>query len=370
MKKILILGQFQNTSNNFDGPGMRVCGVKKLFEESGFDVQLIGSSIKNRDDLSFKRSLSSFLLLDKRSRYIISYVVRNRFDLVHTLANFNGWFTGHIFIYFYKLWFGKLASIDIVDMNVSVQGTVLSSFFKRLDEYIVKDLCTKFIYDRVFVISTKLSHYYKLKKIETFLLPTITCNEMGRKDVWKNRQKTIDVNLLYVGYPFSVHSTNVAQFKDRIDLMVSAVLSSELLNMKLTIVGITAKEYLEKVPEHESLLASKKIEFLGSINRDGIHNSYKEADYFFLVRDKTAANDFGFPTKIVEALSNGLKIITTRTSDLDKYLTDTECIFVDYKVGEIEAKLNKLDKHYEKIETPIFFQASYYIKPLIRYLFK
>ena len=370
MKKILILGQFQNTENKFDGPGIRVCGVKKLFEESGFDVQLIGSSIKNRDDLSFKRSLSSFFLLDKRSRYIISHVVGNRFDLVHTLANFNGWFTGHLFIYFYKLWFGKLTSIDIVDMNVTVQGTILSAFFKHIDEYIVKDLCVKYIYDRVFVISTKISHYYKLKNIETFLLPTIACKEMVREDVGIEKQNTAEVNLLYVGYPFSVHSTNVAQFKDRIDLMVSAFLSSELLNVKLTIAGITAKEYLEKVPEHESLLPSQKIEFLGRINRDRVHASYMEADYFFLVRDNTAANEFGFPTKIVEALSNGLKVITTRTSDLDKYLTDTECIFVDYKVGKIEAELNKLDKHYKKIQPPIFFQSSYYTKSLIRYLFK
>lgn len=370
MKKLLIVGQFENSANNFDGPGIRVCGVKKAYGELGFDVHLIGSSIEDSDALLFRRSFSSFFLLDQRSKYIKDYIISNRFDVVHTFGNFNGWFTGHLFLYFYKLRFGKLIAIDIVDMLVTIQANIISRSFKTIDEYLVKNIFARFLYDKVLVISSKLEEFYKVRNVDSFILPTISCNEMIGHDRKVGKKDTAGINLLYVGYPFSDNSTDVSQFKDRIDLMVRAVSSTELVNIKLKIVGITAQQYLNKVPDHEDLVKNVNIEFVGNCSRDRVQKHYMEADYFLLVRDKTESNDFGFPTKVVEALSHGVKIITTRTSDLDKYLTDTECIFVGHHAEDIINRLSDIEKNYDKFEVPLCFQSRYYTTSLAEYINK
>lgn len=368
MKKLLIVGQFENSENNYDGPGIRVCGLNKVYREIGFDVHIIGSSIKNNETLIFRRTLSSFFLLDQRSKYIKNYIIRNQFDVVHAFGNFNGWFTAHLFLYFYKLRYGKLIVIDIVDMLITIQSNIISRSIKVIDEYLVKNIFARFFYDKVLVISSKLAEYYKARNVNTFILPTISCNEMIGQSFNFSKKDNTKINLLYVGYPFSNNSNNVSQFKDRIDLMILALSSSKLEDMNLKIVGITAQQYLNKVPEHFDKL--KNIEFLGNCSRDKVKKFYKEADYFFLIRDKTKSNDFGFPTKVVEALSNGLKVITTRTSDLDKYLSGMECIFAGPHIEDIINRLSNVEKKYKKFDIPIFFQSHNYSSSLLEYLYK
>ena len=74
-------------------------------------------------------------------------------------------------------------------MFVTIQANIISRSFKIIDEYLVKNIFARFLYDKVLVISSKLEEFYKVRNVDSFILPTISCNEMighdrkvGKKD--------------------------------------------------------------------------------------------------------------------------------------------------------------------------------------------
>ena len=69
---------------------------------------------------------------------------------------------------------------------------------------------------------------------------------------------------------------------------------------------------------------NSKVFFHGIVNNDDVIENLLESDYFILIRDKNKMTQAGFPSKITEAISHGIPVIVTDTSDLKEYIFNNE----------------------------------------------
>lgn len=62
--------------------------------------------------------------------------------------------------------------------------------------------------------------------------------------------------------------------------------------------------------------------FYGKKKIEAIKESMRSKDYSIFLREKVRATMAGFPTKVSESISCSVPVITTKTSDIDKYLSE------------------------------------------------
>jgi len=109
------------------------------------------------------------------------------------------------------------------------------------------------------------------------------------------------------------------------DVILPLIRALNLINkdrvlIELILVGVSCTEELLI----NSIIDSKLETFvinIGRIEMRDVSKYYKSSDFSILLRpDKKYAN-YGFPTKLVESLANGIPIIVNETSDIGKYIT-------------------------------------------------
>lgn len=168
--------------------------------------------------------------------------------------------------------------------------------------------------DALIVISTYLQNYYKDCKNVVLIPPLVDVSE----EKWINHyEKPKDVlKLCYAG-----------SLKDRLDVLVYA-LRKVKRPCKLDIVGITKEEFLKLYPEFEDI-SDKNIIFHGRISHLEVLKYIKQANYSCFFRDNNRVSNAGFPTKLVEALTCGTPVFTNRTSDIEKYMNNSNGILID-----------------------------------------
>jgi len=180
------------------------------------------------------------------------------------------------------------------------------SLFCALDTFyrmrIVNKKC-----DGIITVSSYLDRFYSHEnhiRVPFF----IDCKQLDLVDSFSNFNSQF-LNIIYSGAP--------GRNKDNIQEVVHGLKKS--LNydkMNIRIVGITMEEYLEMYPEDKWVKDDYQIIFLGRISRKDNLSLVKASDFFIFFRKSTRQNMAGFPTKFVEAVSLGVPIITTNTSDL------------------------------------------------------
>ena len=231
---------------------------------------------------------------------------------------------------------------DVVDWLNIDGGNLIFRIIKSFDTWLEKGVLN-YGADGLIVISNYLKQVYRNKNI--LIVPPLV--ESYETAFTKSNET---VKIVYAGNPFrkGIKVENPHKIKDRLDLTVEAIEQvSHTVKLRFDIYGITAEEYILAFPQHKDLIdLSKSIRFMGKRPMDEVQVAVHEADYTILLREKNRATMAGFPTKVVESLSQGTPVITTRTSDLEVYITEgRQGFFVDINsfdqlCGQLEAILS------------------------------
>ena len=211
----------------------------------------------------------------------------------------------------------------------------------RLDPwYRMKDRTNRKIIDKSFSVITitrYLNDYYSEKGIRTLRVPAL-CDSIGHiteKSHFNNK-----LTVFYGGLPGK---------KDLVGNLLEAALllnKNEQNRLRFILVGAT-REYLINVSGVKAGTVdgcSAFLELCGYVSRATVLDKMKTADFAFLARDASLRYaQAGFPSKVVEALSNATPILCNLSSDLGDYLVDGEnaIIAVNHKPEAIRDALRR-----------------------------
>lgn len=187
---------------------------------------------------------------------------------------------------------------------------------KGIDSFIRMRIIHKRI-DGIIVISKYLENYYsKVKK--TILIPPLVDLSEEKWSIPINIGKEKVINLIYAGSPGK---------KDSINLIINSLDNlKDKFNFSFNIIGISEVEYLGNYPEDVRVLENLKgkINFFGRLNHIDSLEHLANSNYSIFVRENNLPNRAGFPTKFVESVSCGTKVITNSSSNITDYLVEGE----------------------------------------------
>ena len=93
------------------------------------------------------------------------------------------------------------------------------------------------------------------------------------------------------------------------------------------------------------------------------------SDFSVVIRDKSVMTDFGFSSKIVESIALGTRVITTRTSDIEKYLNLGQAIYLEsYSDEAFEELLEAIVESYDTTDWINPFEPVNFLNDLNKFL--
>lgn len=330
-------------TGNFDEPecsaaGKRVFGNALILESIGYEVLMIGK--KQNGELNHRKQYTDHIAFESYPQYgqirfnrYLDYLTKRIGSKKPICIIRYGSPATSLFDYFLiRLAHrqGIKVIADVVDWLAADGRNVAFNCIKTVDTFLEKAVFNS-MSDGVIAISSYLEKYYTNKVDNVIIIPPVVSKY--RSNVAQNQE----IIVMYAGSPFRTGGKvkNIHKIKDRLDLAVTAF--SELykmgrINFQFRIFGITKEQYIQAFPDQKILLDSvnTSIEFFGKRPMNEIQNELSRADFSLLFREITRGTTAGFPTKVVESMSCGTPMITTKTSDLADYIDDGQNgFFVD-----------------------------------------
>lgn len=340
---IIYTGNF--SIENMNAAGKRVFANAFIMQNLGYHLVMVGTDSSDESSIDILRT----------------YSCKDGMDIYHYTNNL---FKKHRsnYIFFYKQ-FEKLLSIKKWDVKAIIcynspssspfMGKVIKYCHKNEIKYITDvadwlivdsnkpiyrilrqfDITLKNAYysnksDGVIAISTWLAGYYKKRVKNVIIVPPLQVNI--RESVTKGN---LVPKVVYAGVPFRRNAImrNPHKMKDRFDI------ACELLNdsknrgafFEFHVYGFTKDEMLYSLPRLKNVInnLSNNIVFHGMVPMEEVQNAVRNADYTILIRESNRMSNAGFPTKVSESISCGTPVITTKTSDIDKYADEKNGVF-------------------------------------------
>lgn len=324
MKKILIISTCKYP--NGDAGSVRQHSFAKLYQESGYNVTVIGMGActnfqnKQNDGVSylslrdaknsFAAKVKNYLLFKSRLKsFLKSYGDCEYIQVVDAPVN----------ALFYLKKYARKHNIRLIHDSVEWYSPEQFKNGKLAVSYIIKDKYnTKWIDKQfsVIAISTFLEAHFKSRGIKVVRIPVIMdisampCEKRTAED------KTV---FLYAGSPGK---------KDYIAEIIKgfAMLPQELLTRaELQLLGISKEQLTTLCGVEESAIGQlgSTLVCLGRVPREEVLNRLAATDFTVLLRSEIQRYaKAGFPTKAVESLATATPVITNITSDLWMYLKD------------------------------------------------
>lgn len=214
---------------------------------------------------------------------------------------------------------------DSMDWLNSRTGNLLFDFIKQLD--INFELC--FVNkkaDVIIAISEYLKRYYEKCGLETVVIPPIC----PYNSMISYNNKNDRISFIYAGVPCRLGRPlkRAEDAKDRLDLAIRLLYSihKKGYDYQFQVYGLSKEQYVVIYPEQNSMIeeltAFGKLSFMGYAKEDVVRKAVEVADFTILLRNTNRVTMAGFPTKIAESISLGTPVITTETSDINKYICD------------------------------------------------
>ena len=168
---------------------------------------------------------------------------------------------------------------------------------------------------KVFAISTLLEKHFSQRNITTIRIPVI----MDVQNTFCEKIQNETVQFLYAG---SIGG------KDQIEEFIEAIGMLEDQKRKkveFNILGITYENYVKSHKSIPDNILGVSVHFKGRVSRNVVQEYLKSTDFTVLLRPagERYANA-GFPTKVVESLTNNTPVLCNITSDLGLYLKNEE----------------------------------------------
>lgn len=233
--------------------------------------------------------------------------------------------------------------------------------------------------DGVIAISTWLRNYYKKKVDNVIVIPPV--NLKRKNNISSNSSKT---EIVYAGMPFRKGRVinNPSTMKDRLDLVCKllAYAKENGVDFLFHVYGFEREDFLQSLPylREDIELLGDSICFHGFAKMEDVQIAVSHADYTILIREKNRMTMAGFPTKVSESITCGTPVITTKTSDIKKYLPEGHGTFY-IDLNDIERSKKKIlyllaksseDRLRQKQECENIhaFDIESYIEPMRKFL--
>lgn len=224
----------------------------------------------------------------------ISYCKKHGIKLI---ADVSEWYENK-----FSLSFGKF--IRWIDTNL-----VMRNYLKKVDGLIS--------------ISKYLTKYYSknISKIAT-IPPLIDSSE----PIWSQKVDDADTSICRFVYAGTTNRT-----KDKLDTIIEAFSLVKDYQFLLDIYGVTEEQFYVAYPDKKRIMSdiSSKVRFYGYVSHNDSIKALLESDCSLIIRDSTRKNNAGFPTKFVEAVTSGIKIIATNVSDIALYKEKCDVLLMD-----------------------------------------
>lgn len=369
---IVYVGNFDKPTNN--APGKLVYGNAQLLKSLGYDVLLIGKTKESTteeecvfDSIVFK-SFPQFGMINtqKYLKWFDQYLSNKHINPILIIRY--GSPSLALFEYQLHLWCRRKRIplvTNVVDWLKADGNSIFFNVIKTVDTVLSKRIFNK-KGNGIIAISSFLFDYYRCFGENRIILPPLV-------DHYAEPVKSIDeIHICYAGQPFrkGIIVKDTSKIKDRLDLAVLGLGNVVKVHddVFFHIYGITKDEYLFAFPTHKKILdeTTNRILFYGYTPMEKIQHVISTMDYTILLRDRNRASMAGFPSKVVESVSCCTPVITTRTSDLEKYIQDgRNGFFVDISsldklTSDLKrvVSLNKEEKHQMKIR--LWEEKSFY----------
>lgn len=304
MKKILIIASCNYP--NKDANAVRQHTLAKLFNISGYETEVFilkdcNSELKEYEYVNYRYVKPCDLQNSINNAYLDDNLYAILLNDIGNVKLFKK-------IKEYAIAKDIILLHDAVEWYSKRQFT--SGFLSRT--YWRKEYLNRILIDnnfRVISISKYFERYFKKKNITTIRIPVIMdITEISPVHIEHNK-----MNIVYIGSPGTKKYN-----KDCVYQIFKGFnsLPMEMKNkVELNVVGIEKKEIEKKN-------MTNNIIFWGRLSREKALAVYQKADFSILLRPDARYTRAGFPTKIVESLTNGVPVITNITSDLSMYLKD------------------------------------------------
>ena len=248
--------------------------------------------------------------------------------------------------------------------------------FVNIDRYLANRILF-FTFDGIIVISKFLENHFIQKTIwgapKVIRIPPLIGQEPRLKKIHFGKGFR-PIKLIYAG--------EIGKNKDRLEEFLDAYLDF-IQNSKLfhiTLIGENHNE-LQKIRSYRTL-KDKFPSSLKIINRritlEEVRDKVAESHFVVFFREKNLISIAGFPTKFVEALSQGTPVITNDVGDIINFIEDGENSFIsNNKKEEIKSKLAMIasleaNKYMQisqnAFHTSLQFNYTKYKKPLYKFL--
>ena len=222
-------------------------------------------------------------------------------------------------------------AVDIMDFFVD-NGSIVSKIKKIDCDIRIKHFYPK-IERRIYICSS----YLQLlgEGFHTAIIPGVTW-ENGNL----NNRTSSKIRLSFLGQPGAKCE------KEKIDWVIKGIFELGLSDKyDVWLAGFKKEELEDNNPELVPFI-SECIHFCGRLSKEECSDLLNNSDFSLVIRPDTTLSRYGFSTKIGEALSHGVPILATDTSDNKQYIKDGYNGFVcgcSYKeVKQLLLKVSKL----------------------------
>jgi len=323
-KRILYVGGFQLPDIN--AAAHRVLGIGKSLRDAGYIVEYLDVSDRYTDStLSSAWECQGFTVYSQRHSSTMLQRIRYSTYPLHPIEVLNkhqDWFAviaynfPAVALYVLRKECRKRKIKIISDSTewYAFEPKTLTGFLNYLDSELRMRVVQKRL-NGIITISQYLENYYKNYLPTILIPPTIDyCDPKWHLVKEKESVKDGIIRLIYAGSP--------SKTKESLSDTISAV-SKLGPAVQFQIIGLDINQYIKlydkEIDEFDRLEHKENIEFIGRVSHEEALKRLEMADFTLIIRPQNKTNRAGFPTKFVEAVTAGTKIIATDISDLKKY---------------------------------------------------
>nr|BCB22775.1 glycosyltransferase [Erysipelothrix tonsillarum] len=310
MIKALYLGGFELPDKN--AAAHRVKGVGKILSLQGVSVFYSGiyrGDTSNLDNqIKYPSSISEWFKYLFSSRQWIKIIEETNPSLV-ILYNFPAISSKKIIKYCKK---NNIKILGDITEWYTAEGNIIFRCIKGFDIW-MRMRVINYRYDGLITISKYLTDFYS-EKIKTFEIPPV--NSLGNKILKNSVNEEQCLKLVYSGSP--------GKSKDYLRIIIDSLYDLRENKFVYTIIGQTKESFLEFNPEYNLPLSElgEKVIFLGRIEHQQALDFISNNDFSLFVRENNRTVKAGFPTKLTEAISLGIPVITNPHSNVSDFLID------------------------------------------------